>query len=401
MEEESPPIQTETPREIHPVNYAFYTIEDALLRARHGLSYLELQEEIKKDDKSGDPFLSKYLEDAQSSAADILGIDHGWNFDYVKEYRNLPKEGRENFLDWLAKKDDDFRIRYEGFLAEIAPLFPSPTAAQEIQDNSDKEQMESYRIYEARKKEAEELPDIENMSGVELRQEIIKHINETLGKLANGPLADGTGAGGYRREWNTSKIYRGESEKMFPLFCAYVRFTKAYEADEQNGVRLELLGLMHSGEIYSHLKPMVEEKARRASEMSSEDRSEFERSLEEVDNLRKAVESDGLAPADNRYYFIPMGEDGHAVVSTDSFITRASRANPETADRLLGENTVAEIEKRDSADFDPVTGLPRLRDATLQDLRDAAAIVRGYADSVKDIIGVTPKDNWGRPGLTE
>lgn len=399
MEEESSPIQAEIPREVNPVNYAFYTIEDALLRARHGLSYLELQAEIKKDDKSGDPFLGKYLKDAQSRAADILGLGRGWNSDYAQEWKALPSEDRENFLDWLAKKDDDFRIRYEDFLAEIAPFAPSPTAAQEIQDHSDREQMESYRIYEERRKEAEELPDIEGMSEVELRQEIIRHINETLGKLAQGPLVDGTGAFGFRREWDSKKEY--DRGIMLPLICSYVRFTKAYDADEQSGIRLELLGLMRKGEMYVDLKDKLEEKARTVDQMTRGEREDFDKFKKEMESQKEAVERDGLAPADNRYYFIPVKDNEQAIVSTESDITRASRANPDTTDRLLGEDMVSEAEREDTKPIDPETGLPRQRTATLQDLQDAAVIVRGYKNFVKDSISITPKNNWGRPGLTE
>lgn len=240
---------------------------------------------------------------------------------------------------------------------------------------------------------------IEALTEQELRQEVITGINETLGKLAHGPVADGTGALGYGREWDYKKYY--DRGIMLPLFCNYIRFTKAYGADEQTGVRLELLGTRETGQMYIHLKPEFDEKAKGVDQMTPEEREEFRKFTEIMEAQKEAIERDGLAPSENRHYFIPLKENEPAIVSTESFITRASRANPQTADTWIGKETVARAEKEDASPVEPVTGLPRSRQTTLQDLRDVAVIVRGYKNFVKEIIERTPKDFWGRPGLTE
>lgn len=245
----------------------------------------------------------------------------------------------------------------------------------------------------------EEPKPIEALTELELRQEIVTGINETLGKLAQGPVADGTDAVGYSREWDWKKKY--DRGIMLPLFCSYVRLTKAFRQDELVGVRLELLGLKETGRMYIDLKPEFDEKAKRVDQMTPEERERFRRFSEIMESQKEAIEKDGLAPSDNRYYFIPLKEDEPAIVSTESSITRASRANPETADTWIGEETVALAEKEDASSIEPVTGLPRSRKATLQDLRDAAVIVGEYKKFVKEIIEHTPKDFWGRPGLTE
>ena len=284
-------------------------------------------------------------------------------------------------------------------MAEISPLVPSSTAATKIREFYNKVQTRSHKIYLERDRERKALSNLEEMSELELRREIARHINKALGKLANGPVADGTGALGFGREWD----YRKEFDRgiMLPLTCSYVRFTKAYEADEQSGVRLELLGLMRIGQMYVHLKPELDEKAKRVDQMTQEERKDFESLREAMESQKEAIEKDGLAPSDNRYYFIPIKEDEQPVVSTESDITRASRVNPGTADRLLGEELVGRARREDAGEIEPVTGLPRSREATLQDLRDMAVIVRGNMNFVKDFIESTPSENWGRPGLTE
>lgn len=240
---------------------------------------------------------------------------------------------------------------------------------------------------------------LEVLTEQELRQEIVSGINETLGKLAQGPVADGTDAVGYGREWDWKKKY--DRGIMLPLFCSYVRFTKAFRQDEQVGVRLELLGLKETGRMYIDLKPEFDEKAKRVDQMSPEEREKFKRFAEIMEAQKEAIERDGLAPSDNRYYFIPLNPDEEALVSTESLITRASRANPQAAGTWIGEEAVARAENEDTSLVEPITGLPRSRKTTLQDLRDAAVIVGDYKKFVKEIIECTPKDFWGRPGLTE
>src|SRR5258708_40112847 len=87
-------------------------------------------------------------------------------------------------------------------------------------------------------------PPIEALSEQELRTEVIDGINTTLGNLPFSPVADGSGSFGYERAKNG----------LYGLQSAYVRFTKAYEADEQVGVQLELLGVHQATyqRIYAH-----------------------------------------------------------------------------------------------------------------------------------------------------
>lgn len=192
----------------------------------------------------------------------------------------------------------------------------------------------------------EQQKPIEALTEQELRQKIVTGINEPLGKLAQGPVADGTGALGFGREWDYKKYY--DRGIMLPLFCNYVRLTKAYAADEQTGVRLELLGIRESGQMYIHLKPEFDEKAKRVDQMTPEEREDFRKFSEIMEAQKEAIEKDGLAPTENRYYFIPLKEDGPAIVSTESFITRASRANPQSADTWIGEKILARAEKEDT-----------------------------------------------------
>ncbi len=242
---------------------------------------------------------------------------------------------------------------------------------------------------------------IEKLSENDLRQEIIIGINDALGNLANGPVADGTGATGYGRisSWWGKGI--PEVGSMFPLHCSYARFTKAFERDEQSGVRLELLGIMESGSVYAAIKPEFDEKAKRVSEMSLEEREDFEKFVLTMEVLKVAIDKDGLVPAENRYYFIPSNPLEPAIVSTESFISRAHRANPEATERVLLPETISEALEEQKATIDPISGQPTWRAANLQDLRDATTIVRGYKNFIKEIIQKTPSNYWGRPGLTE
>lgn len=240
---------------------------------------------------------------------------------------------------------------------------------------------------------------IDALTEQELRLEIIEGINETLGKLALGPVAAGTGALGYGREWDWKKEY--DKGIILPLFCSYIRFTKAFEADEQTGVRLELLGIMRTGRMYVDLKSKFDEDKKRVDQMTPEEKENFEKFAEIMEAQKEAIERDDLAPSENRYYFIPLENDKPGIISTESFITRASRVNPQDADTWIGEENVDRAEKEDASPVEPITGLPKLRNVNLQDLRDAAVIIRGYKNFVKEIIERTPKDFWGRAGLTE
>lgn len=242
---------------------------------------------------------------------------------------------------------------------------------------------------------------IENLSESDLRREIVTGINDTLGKLANGPVADGTGTYGYNRKSGWSEKIEPGDKSMLPLICSYARFTKAYERDKQVGVRLELLGLMESGSMYVNLKPMLDKQAQEVARMNPEQLAEFEKFTQEMKSLKVAIEQDGLAPADNRYYFIPLDPIQPAIVSTESSISRAYRANPQEAERVLLPEVIADAQEEQTAPIEPISGQPRWKIANLQDLRDIATIVRGYKGSIKEIIQQTPAKHWGRPGLTD
>ncbi len=394
--EQNLPSQEQPPK-VDAIRYAFCTIHDALLRSRFNLSYLE----IIKATEDNSPLLHKYQKyDIKTVArtAEILGFGNDFRGEYVDEWNSLPEENRENFLDWLAKKDDAFRLRYEGFLAEIAPLSPSPTAAAEIQKYLDEEQRKKRIVSQERQREKEAQPNIADMSESELRQEVVKHINDTLGKLAQGPLADGTGAFGYGREPDRRKHY--DNGILLPLICSYVRFTKAFREDEQIGVRLELLGIFYSGQMYVDMKPQLDKKAERLPQMTTQEREDFEKFTVEMDAVKEAIEKDGLAPAENRYYFIPLSGVDQAVVSTESFISRAYKANPQAVKGVLLPETISTALKEQEVPIEPATGKPKWRIANLQDLRDAVAIAREYKYFIAEIIERTPKDLWGRPGLT-
>lgn len=264
---------------------------------------------------------------------------------------------------------------------------------------------ELHFVYEAVQQEGRR--QFEALTEQQLREQVVTGINGVLGRLAVGPVADGTGAMGYGREWNwQNKSERGELEKgaMLPLFCSYIRFTKAFNRDEQIGVRLELLGIMDSGRMYFALKSRHDEEAKRIVEMTPEERAKHQRFSEEIESLqplRDAIDADGLAPADNRYYYFPLNEIEPVMVSTESFISRAHSLNPEAAERAISPEVISKELEKQEAPIDPESGKPRWRTANLQDLRDAAAIVGGYTGFVADIIQQTPKEVWGRPGMTE
>ena len=189
---------------------------------------------------------------------------------------------------------------------------------------------------------------IEELSEQELRQEVLDGINQTLGSKAYGPVADGTGAFGYNRDESTY------------LTCSYVRFLKVMgQRDEgAKGVQLELLGLFNG-----YTKAMQEK--------------------------------DGFPPSSigNRYYIIPSDPEQPVVVSVEDFVQRAYRANPEVAGTVFRE-LLSQVQNEQEQGTTS-------REATLQDLRDAAKIVRGYKSFVAEIISDTPPEFWGRPGLTE
>ena len=101
------------------------------------------------------------------------------------------------------------------------------------------------------------------------------------------------------------------------------------------------------------------------------------------------------------YYFIPSNPLEPAIVSTESFISRAHRANPQAAERVLLPKVISDAIDEQEAVIESMTGQPKWKTANLQDLRDVVTIVRGYKGFVKEIIQRTPSINWGRPGLTE
>lgn len=236
-------------------------------------------------------------------------------------------------------------------------------------------------------------PPIDSLSESELRQETIERINTVLGEYRVGPVADGTATDGYDRK----------EQGLSSLSCSYFQFSKAYRGEEQVGVQIALLGL---GDVdiptfsLGYYKEELNKRLKKAPS-SDEDKQELTKLIDQVRRLEESVAKDGIAPADNRYYFIPLDSVQPAIVSTESFMARAHRVNPQMAERGFLPEVIAEAKGAENQPIDEASGQPRSKIANLQDLRDALAIVRGGDWFVKDIIGVTPKKNWGRPGLTD
>lgn len=236
-------------------------------------------------------------------------------------------------------------------------------------------------------------PPIDGLSESELRRETVERVNTVLGELPVGPVADGTATDGYDRK----------EQGLSSLSCSYFQFSKAYEGKKQVGVQIALLGLGDIDMPTFSLGYDKRELAKRLKETpsSDKDKEELAKLINRVRLLEGSVAKDGIAPADNRYYFIPLDPVQPAVVSTESFLARAHRVNPQMAERGFLPEVIVEAKKGEAQPIDEESGQPRSKIANLQDLRDTLAIVRGGDWFVKDIIGVTPKQNWGRLGLTD
>lgn len=231
-----------------------------------------------------------------------------------------------------------------------------------------------------------QLPPIEALSAQELRTEVIDGINTTLGNLPFGPVVDGSGSFGYERD----------KEGLFGLQSSYVRFTKIYQQGEQAGVQLELLGLSSAQFDRIYLYQLREETMDRDGVPEEERQGARERRQQ----LQNMFAKDGIAPLDNRYYFIPTDLEKPARVSAESFITRADRANPEDVKKAFLPELIESEKRAQEADVDDISGEPMKKDANMQDLRDAAKIVRNYKGFVAEAIRTMPHQYWGRRGLT-
>lgn len=82
-------------------------------------------------------------------------------------------------------------------------------------------------------------PPIDSLSEQELRQEVIERIDNTLGELPIGPVADGSALNGYNRT----------KQNLSSLRCSYFQFSKASNGETQAGIQIALLGCS----IYHHL----------------------------------------------------------------------------------------------------------------------------------------------------
>lgn len=230
-------------------------------------------------------------------------------------------------------------------------------------------------------------PPIEGLPEQELRRETVDRINDTLGNLPFGPVADGTGTFGFKRA----------EQDLPPLRCSYFQFSKAYEADRQVGVQIALFGVFGAS-LLSFYKSTIEEKLK--ADLSDEERKALDQDVKNLRILEQSAAKDGIAPAENRYYFIPSNPVQPAVVSTESFIARAHKVNPQAAERVFLSELIDHELSAENQPMDKDSGQPRSKIANLQDFRDALAIVRGGDWFVREIIEVTPKEFWSRPGLT-
>lgn len=232
-------------------------------------------------------------------------------------------------------------------------------------------------------------PPIDSLSEVELRKETIDRINEALDGLPAGPLADGTGMSGYQRA----------AENLPPLSCGYFQWSKAFEGEEQVGVQIALLGVNGSFGLAIY-KSLIERDLKR-EHLSEQEKEQLKRGIQKLRGIQESVAKDGIAPAENRYYLIPLDPIQPAIVSGESFVSRAHRLNPTRAEKGLTAELIARSEEVDAQAIDEVSGQPRSKIANLQDFRDALTLARGGYLAVKDTITHTPKKFWGRPGLTE
>lgn len=143
------------------------------------------------------------------------------------------------------------------------------------------------------------------------------------------------------------------------------------------------------------------EKRLKEEPSSDEDRKELDNLINRVRQIKESLAKDGITSADNRYYYIPQDPIQPSVVSTESFIARAHRVNPQMAEGGFLPELITEAVTAENQPIDEASGQPRSKIANLQDLRDALNIVRGGDWFVREIIEMTPKEYWGRPGLTD
>lgn len=232
---------------------------------------------------------------------------------------------------------------------------------------------------------------IETMSEPELRQEVIDSVNYTIGKLPIGPPVDGSAVMGYRRR----------DLGLYDLVCSRVRYTKVYdpETEQQSGVQIELFFLSQA-QYYPVQRRLLEEKLQSIENRTEEEKLRLQQLIEGTRLLGDQVAKDGLAPAENRYYYIPFDPNQKVIVSTESFISRAHRANPERAEGFFLKEDVESAKTHQEEEIDRSTGLPRKKGASLQDLRDAANIIR-HSKFLVSMAVDAGREDWGEPGFTE
>lgn len=311
-----------------PHSYLLNNIVDALARARYGSSFIELEKKEKnggRDYEIASRQLSEVIHGAISVTGDI--------YKDTKEWLDLPDRSQLDFLDWLKNKNAGFKSRYENFERSVDGLDIDLSAADKIDQYNRIEQQKKAKALEVE----EVTSKIEDLSETELRNEISRRVLNALGKLIISPVADGSALQGYGRPTRDSS-----------LASSYFRYLKLMNEDEQvTGVQVELFGVFNY-----HFESF------------------------------RTFDGPDFKSSNNRYYFIPVDSIQPAVVSTESFIDRANKVNP---------NFQLENEGSD----------PSFKIANLQDLRDALAVVRDSDWFIKEVIYNTPHQYWGRSGLTE
>lgn len=326
-----------------PWGYVFHTIADASARSSFGSSLLELE----RGERTNHRY--RQMADKAEGVASSMMAEGRVPYSDVEAWRNLPEETRGDFLGWLMRNNDTFRLRFEKFTQDILPLTISPTAAEELDKYRTEENIrrqQAVAVEQATQK-------IEDLSEEDIRLEIVRRITSALGKLHIGPTLDGTALSGFNRPQGAD------------LWSSYFRYLKIFDENEKLvAVKIELYGVMDANH------------------------PEFQAIDENVFS-----EDSGY----NRYYLIPIDTKLPGKVSVESFLTHKGRINQTKRERddeqanWVYENFLQHMQE-------DVKGV---KHASLQDYRDALSLVRRSDWFVKQVLYDSPPEAWQRPDVTE
>lgn len=259
--------QPEGEREItvDPFGSLFENIADTYARAKYHRSMIDL-DKMRSEGYEESLMADRWRDEAWKKAIEVVGQDPEFN-QQVDALRNLPREELGDVLDRMMRKNDGFRLRFEAFLQEVGD---TPYRAEAYIEGV------KYERAEAEKERIATAVDpiekkTEEMTDSEVRQEIVRRVQNALGKLMMGPVADS-------------------------LVAGYLQYVKVmdHQTEELKGVQLNLFGIR-----------------------------------EELKKFYDPREDENFKISDNLSYFIPADETKPGKLLTESFLDNIQRVSPE------------------------------------------------------------------------